>query len=55
MEKNEQGSFTCYNCGQKNYFDKQKYLKGTKSTGSAVEVTVECQHCREINNVVIKL
>jgi hypothetical protein len=51
-------SFICYNCNEKNYFDKGKYLftdEGEKKSGQLVkEVTIECKNCREKNNVTIE-
>ena len=56
-------SFICYNCSEKNYFDKMDFLdKNTeeispeiKTGGTRVkEVSIECKSCREINNVAIE-
>ena len=34
MDKAQQGSFLCFNCGEKNYFDKKKYAgAGRKNKG----------------------
>jgi hypothetical protein len=56
-------SFICYNCNEKNYFDKMKFLdrnsgeisRETRTGGTRVkEVSIECKSCREINNVAIE-
>jgi len=51
-------SFICYNCNEKNYFDKGKYIlveEGKKNSERQVkEVTIECKNCREKNNVTIE-
>ena len=56
--KDSSSSFICYNCNEKNYFDKGKYLdmdKGEmKSEQIVKEVTIECKNCREKNNVTIE-
>jgi len=56
--KDSSSSFICYNCNEKNYFDKGKYLvmdEGEKKSGHIVkEVTIECKNCREKNNVTIE-
>jgi hypothetical protein len=63
MEKDQTGnlsSFICYNCNEKNFFDKAKYLNKypagmPESTGHGVkEVSIECKSCREINSVKIE-
>jgi len=65
MEKKEetQPFFICYNCKEKNFFDKTDYIRnemtgsGTnlKSGASNVkEISIECKSCREINNVRIE-
>ena len=56
-------SFLCYNCNERNYFDRANYLdhnerempatKGTDGTRFK-EVTIECKSCREGNNVTIE-
>jgi hypothetical protein len=56
-------SFICYNCSEKNYFDKMNYLdkneeeilSENRSGGNRIkEVTIKCKSCRESNNVIIK-
>jgi RNase P subunit RPR2 len=56
-------SFICYNCNEKNYFDKMNYLdrnageisQEIRAGGTRVkEVSIECKSCREINNVAIE-
>jgi hypothetical protein len=54
-------SFICYNCKEKNYFDKNDYISKDKAallqkTGGskAIDVSIECKSCREINNVTIE-
>jgi hypothetical protein len=55
-------SFVCYNCNEKNYFDKMNFLDKAedislviKTGGTRVkEVLIECKSCREINNVAIE-
>jgi hypothetical protein len=56
-------SFLCYNCKEKNFFDKADYIRtdqteiGTKmksGTSNVKEVSIECKSCREINNVRIE-
>jgi Ni,Fe-hydrogenase I small subunit len=56
-------SFICYNCNEKNFFDKRKFIimkegempSEMKSTGNKVkEVSIECKSCRESNNVTIE-
>jgi hypothetical protein len=66
MEKEQKesiSSFICYNCNEKNFFDKRKYISmkereissATKSPGHKVkEVSIECKSCRESNNVTIE-
>jgi hypothetical protein len=56
-------SFICYNCNEKNFFDKTLYINKNerevpsevKSSGhNAKEVPIECKSCREINTVIIE-
>jgi hypothetical protein len=54
-------SFICYNCKEKNYFDKNDYISKDraellmkKGGSKAIEVSIECKSCREINNVTIE-
>jgi hypothetical protein len=56
-------SFICYNCNEKNYFDKLNYSdrnageisQEIRAGGTRVkEVSIECKSCREINNVAIE-
>jgi hypothetical protein len=56
MDKAQQGSFLCFNCGEKNYYDKKKYAdQDSKTKESPVkEVSIECRSCREINVVKIE-
>ncbi len=59
MEKDQDGSFICYNCNQKNYFDKTKYItsagkESAAKTHEVKEVSIECKSCREINSVTIE-
>jgi hypothetical protein len=56
MEKEQQGSFICYNCGQKNYFSKEKYTgkEGKTQSPGVKEASIECKSCREVNVVKIE-
>lgn len=65
MVKNEESRlfFLCYNCNEKNFFDKADYARndltetGTNlksGTSNVKEVSIECKSCREINNVRIE-
>lgn len=65
MENNAKNtdSFLCYNCKEKNFFDKTDYNRndltetGTNmksGTSNVKEVSIECKSCREINNVRIE-
>jgi hypothetical protein len=59
MGKDKEGSFICYNCNEKNYFDITKYLSPAEKIRTAKshvvkEVSIECKGCREINNVTIE-
>jgi len=65
MAKQEESqlSFLCYNCKERNFFDKSDYIRddltktGTKiksGTSNVKEVSIECKSCREINNVSIE-
>jgi hypothetical protein len=59
MGKDSEESFICYNCNEKNYFDKAKYLSIAEKNSAAKsivvkEVSIECKSCREINNVTIE-
>lgn len=59
MGKDQEESFICYNCSEKNYFDKSKYMSKAEINGSAKshvvkEVSIECRNCREINNITIE-
>jgi hypothetical protein len=56
-------SFICYNCKEKNFFDKTDYLVKNQAvsdtkmrTGASKvkEVSIECKSCRETNNVLIE-
>jgi hypothetical protein len=54
-------SFICYNCKEKNYFDKTDYINKDKaemqmktSGSKSIDVSIECKICREINNVPIE-
>jgi hypothetical protein len=56
-------SFNCYNCNEKNFFNKAEYTglteegtsSGKETSGSKVkEVSIECKNCREINTVKIE-
>jgi hypothetical protein len=57
MDKEQEVSFVCYNCGQKNVFDKFKYAsKNGISPGSGVkEVSIECKSCREVNVIKVEI
>lgn len=63
MDKANQESFFCFNCGAKNYFDKGKYTTDNKEDNlqedapeaGFKEVSIECKSCREINIVRIEL
>ena len=59
QEVDKQESFICYNCNEKNYFDKSKFLSNAEKSSAAKshvikEVSIECKSCREINNVTIE-
>jgi hypothetical protein len=59
MDKANQESFFCFNCGAKNYFDKAKYsAEKTQNEGEPLraseEVPIECKSCREINVIRIE-
>jgi hypothetical protein len=63
MGKEQEASFICYNCNEKNFFDKGKYLSITGEEGSddrkssqhkVKEVSIECKGCREFNSVKIE-
>jgi len=55
MDKANQESFFCFNCGAKNYFDKAKYTTDkTQKEGESEEVSIECKSCREINVIKIE-
>jgi RNase P subunit RPR2 len=56
MDKDQQVSFLCFNCGEKNYFDKKKYTakEGKTKESPVKEVSIECRSCREINVVKIE-
>jgi hypothetical protein len=50
-------SFQCYNCNEKNFFDKTKYInEGEIETGKhgSKSVEIKCKSCREINNVIVE-
>jgi hypothetical protein len=56
-------SFLCYNCKEKNFFDKSDYIRNEltetgnnlkSGTSKVKEVSIECKSCREINNVRIE-
>jgi hypothetical protein len=62
-EEKSLSSFICYNCNEKNYFDKEKYtgkneremsLEAKIAGHKVEEVTIECKSCREINDVIIE-
>ena len=60
MEKSNtdsSSSFICYNCNEKNFFDRNSYInpdEGENQQGKKVkEVSIECKSCREINTVKI--
>jgi hypothetical protein len=60
-ESKNSDSFICYNCKEKNYFDKTDYISKDKDeplmkTGGskAIDVSIECKSCREINNISIE-
>lgn len=65
MDKTNQESFFCFNCGAKNYFEKGKYATENKADNMQTEgetpvkeikeVSVECKSCREINVVRMRL
>jgi hypothetical protein len=66
MGKDSSGSlssFICYNCNEKNFFDKTAYTNKNegdapsemKQSGNNVKsVSIECKSCREINSVKIE-
>lgn len=65
MGKKEESlsSFICYNCKEKNYFDKSEYLSKNesekpldtgRSTTKIKEVSIECKSCREMNNITVE-
>jgi hypothetical protein len=56
-------SFLCYNCKERNFFDKSDYIRGDMTetgtkiksgTSNVKEVSIECKSCRELNNVPIE-
>jgi hypothetical protein len=62
-EAEKSSSFVCYNCKEKNFFNKSEYTSRNEAENTAemktspsrvVEVTIECKSCREINNVKIE-
>ena len=64
MDKMNLESFFCFNCGAKNYFDKEKYasdsedhkeVKRDTPETELKEVSIECKSCREINAVQIEI
>jgi hypothetical protein len=52
-------SFICYNCNEKNYYDRRSYITPAEEEnqkGKKVkEVSIECKSCREINTITIYL
>ncbi len=59
MEKDQESSFICYNCNEKNYFDKSKFITNAEKNSAAKaqvvkKVSIECKSCREINTVSIE-
>jgi hypothetical protein len=66
MGKQEAGSlssFICYNCKEKNYFDRADYIgasdaeKASEMNNGALkvkQVSIECKSCREGNNITIE-
>jgi hypothetical protein len=62
-EESNLSSFICYNCKEKNYFNKADYI-GRSEAGRASEmnkralkvkeVSIECKSCRESNNIPIE-
>jgi Ni,Fe-hydrogenase I small subunit len=59
MGNDKEDSFTCYNCNEKNYFDKSKFISSAEKNGAAKthvvkKVSIECKSCREINSVTIE-
>lgn len=62
-EAKSSDSFICYNCKEKNFFDRKDYVGKTKAesdnkmkagTSTVIEVSIECKSCRETNNVIIE-
>lgn len=56
-------SFICYNCKEKNFFNKADYLSKSQAesepasktgTPKVKEVSIECKSCREWNSVAVK-
>jgi GH24 family phage-related lysozyme (muramidase) len=66
MGKDSSGSlssFICYNCNEKNFFDKTAYANKNEGDASSEMkqseikvkvVSIECKSCREINTVKIE-
>jgi len=62
-EAEKSSSFVCYNCKEKNFFDKSDYT-GKNEAGIPLEmktgisrikeISIECKSCREINSVKIE-
>jgi hypothetical protein len=59
-EKASLSSFICYNCKEKNYFDKTDYISKDKAEmkmktdrSISMDVSIECKSCREINTVSV--
>lgn len=62
MENSNTGSsssFICYNCNEKNFFDRKSYISAGEeenNQGKKVkEVSIECKSCREINTITISI
>jgi hypothetical protein len=62
-ESEKSSSFICYNCKERNFFDKSEYagkyeaeilLEMKTGTSRIKEVSIECKSCREINSVKIE-
>jgi hypothetical protein len=52
-------SFICYNCNEKNFYDRKSYISPDEEEnpkGKKVkEVSIECKSCREVNTITINL
>jgi hypothetical protein len=57
-QDNGLSSFICYNCNEKNYYDKKNYINAgdaDKIKSGIKEVEIECKNCRESNSIRIEI